>query len=155
MGSPRARSVRAGRAQNSVEPLFRLPRESLDERRVGRRKGQLAQPFARDPCDLLAKHRLGLAFKATSVEMQGNGLARVGVRHTIDTVLDITGDVELLMELTPQRFAVGFSRKTLPAGKLPVALERDTRGPKRHQKSIVALDHRGDDDDDTGRHKAV
>lgn len=118
--------------------------------RVCLRKRQFAEPRTLDPLHLLSKHRLRLAFKTATIEMQLDRAIGVKVSHPKDACADVRDNVELFEELAAKRLIVRLMRQAFPPGELPVVFEMCSCGAKRQQEALVAFDHGSDDDN--GRH---
>jgi hypothetical protein len=69
------------------------------------------------------------------------------MRHRVDFAADPRFNIELLFQLACQAGDQRFARVALAAGKLPEAFEVHAFLPARHEKTAVALDDGGGDDD--------
>jgi hypothetical protein len=78
--------------------------------------------------------------------VQGDRLVGIGVRHTVDAFAHAADDVELLVELAAQRFAVSLRGKRFATGKLPVPGEMRAVQPESEKKPVLSLDDGGNHD---------
>ena len=121
--------------------------QQFDEFIVRGREEQGGQVAPRNPLHLLAEHRLRHSDEIAPIEEQRDRTIRIGVGGFEHQLVNDDIGVKLLDDFASKCRVVRFAGVDLASGEFPMASEVHALLSPREEKTIVVLDHGGDDDE--------